>query len=261
MPHQRFFIVPGVLLGAALLTMSADSAALYPQEKTPGRAIQQLISEVDLSCSFFLAEAPPSLRIAAPARDNEKSVLSDFDEFYVDAGGMEFPRDQAWQIVESGPVFRAGGEGGAAGTVVFKRGRARFVRREGEKALFRVEKACGPIMVGSGLVPFIESPTLRGEVLPWEGPFQGGDVLTGRVVFLDNDLVQLSAGLWALIDLGTEHGLAVGRQLTVFHKEGEAVPPQAVGTVIVIDAGGRWATIKALGSRDAIRLGDLVQVK
>jgi hypothetical protein len=34
-----------------------------------------------------------------------------------------------------------------------------------------------------------------------------------------------------------------------------------VGTVIVINLGSRWATVKVLGAQDSIRLGDLVQGK
>jgi hypothetical protein len=261
MSKARLSLTSLILGGAVCFALSLGAAARPPQVQPRPAAVVELISEVDLSCSFLLVDAPTSFRIASSARGNEKSVLTDFDLFYVDSGSAEMSPEKAWTVLEYGPMVRLGERKDLRGIVAFKRGRARFVRMEGDKAQFRIEKACGPIMVGYGLVPVAEAEPLRGTPLAWDVPFQGGEVLTGRIVFLDNDLVQIAAGFWAIIDLGAEHGLTVGQQLTVFHQEGRAVPPQAVGNIIVIEAGGRWATVKALSSKDSIRLGDLVQVK
>jgi hypothetical protein len=103
----------------------------------------------------------------------------------------------------------------------------------------------------------MEPATLRGEQQAWDVPFGEGGTSAGRVVFLDDDLVQLGTGQWAIVDLGGEDGLAVGQQLALFHQAGE-VPPQAVGNAVVISLGPRWATVKILSAKDTIRLGDLV---
>jgi len=249
-----------VSLGTALGVVTAVSASNEPQVAPRRAPVETLIAEVDLTCSFFLVDEPADFRIAAPARDKEKSVLTDFDLFYAAAGDREFSPDRLWTIVEYGPSIRLGRQGDVRAIVAYMRGRARFVRLEGGRALFRVEKACGPVMVGNGLVPFEEAAKLRGEQTPWDIPFEDGGTATGRVVFLDNEFVQIAAGFWAIINLGAEDGLAVGEQLTVFRKAG-AVPPQAVGNIIVIALGPRWATVKALGSKDSILLGDLVRTR
>jgi hypothetical protein len=259
MKSLRRFVRWSLVVGCGFAGAASGAAIPSFQAVADKESGPPLISEVDVSCAFFVAEGPPALRVAAPARENEKSVLSDFDVFYVEAGGLDLSADKAWTILEYGPVLNLGG-GGTRGTVAFKRGRARFVRMEGSKALFRVEKACGPIRAGDGLVPARETPVVRGRPIAWDVPFQGGDVL-GRIVFLDNNLVQIAVGQWALVDVGSENGLSVGRQLTVYREGSGTIPPQALGSVIVIDAGARWATVKVLASNDAIRLGDLLQVK
>ena len=64
-----------------------------------------------------------------------------------------------------------------------------------------------------------------------------------------------------LIDLGAEQGLKVGQQLTAFSKpEGER-PPRAAANVVVVGLGRATATVKVLSARDALRRGDLVQLK
>ncbi|MDP2916099.1 MAG: hypothetical protein Q8O91_11690, partial [Candidatus Aminicenantes bacterium] len=88
-----------------------------------------------------------------------------------------------------------------------------------------------------------------------------GESLSGRIIFLDNQFFQIGSGQWALIDLGREQGLQVGRQLTLFHQAVKGLPSEAVGNAIVIDAGRVTSTIKVLSAKDAIVLGDLVQVK
>jgi hypothetical protein len=257
MPSKRQAVF--LLFAAGALFSSVFLGPASGGAQTPRRpARETLIADVDLTCSFILVETPAAFRVGPPATDDQKTVFSDFDQFYsVGTPAEEMSPGRVWTILEYGPSVRLGERKDIRGTIAFRRGRARFLRMDGTRAKFQIEKACGPVMAGYGLVPFMEPATLRGEQQAWDVPFGEGGTSAGRVVFLDDDLVQLGTGQWAIVDLGGEDGLAVGQQLALFHQAGE-VPPQAVGNAVVISLGPRWATVKILSAKDTIRLGDLV---
>ena len=248
---------------------------LLPALSTAGRTVQlgadkdktfqnvyALISESDLYCSFFVLEDEPWLRIAAGDRGAGKMLLADGDLFYFKAGPDEGLKEgQVMMVLEIGPKVGGLGLKRSPGPVVYRRGRARLVRFDKDFAVGRVEKACGPVMVGHYLVPFAEKEGLLGKDLGFDGPLRDGESLSGRIIFLDNQFFQIGPGQWALIDLGREQGLQVGRQLTLVHQAVKGLPSEAVGNAIVIDAGRVTSTIKVLSAKDAIILGDLVQVK
>jgi hypothetical protein len=221
-----------------------------------------LISESDLYCSFFVLEEEPQLKIAACERGAEKMLLTDGDQFYFKAGPDEGLKEgQVMMVLEIGPKVSGPGLKKSSGPVVFRRGRARLVRFEKDFALGRVEKACGPVMVGNSLVPFVEKDGLLGKDLGFDVPVRNQETLSGRIIFLDNQVTQIGSGQWALIDLGREQGLQFGQQLTVVHRAAEGLPLETIGNAIIIDAGRVTSTIKILSAKDAIGLGDLVQVK
>jgi hypothetical protein len=221
-----------------------------------------LISESDLYCSFFVLEDIPAVKIAASEKGGEKSLLSDGDIFYIDRGlESGLAEGQMMTILEIGPAVSSPGAKKRFGPAAFKRGRARIVKLENGRFLARVEKACGEIRVGDSLVPFEEKEGILGNDLGYQASVQVDEAATGRIVFLDEQFVQIGPGQWALIDLGRDSGIQFGQQLTVFHEYGKGLPPEAVANVIVIDAGRFTSTIKVLSAKDAVKIGDLVQVK
>ena len=104
-------------------------------------------------------------------------------------------------------------------------------------------------------------PPLLGRDQGYAGAFQGGEVLTGRIVFLPDDRDQLGANGHALIDRGRDAGLEAGQQLTVFSAPQGGAAPRAVANAVVVRTGPGASTIKILSLRDVVRRGDLVQVK
>jgi hypothetical protein len=221
-----------------------------------------LIADTDLTCSFYIRESPLKVRIVSAVQAGEKSVLTESDLFYAEGASEAeaFRENDIWSVVEWGPLVRAQSFSGPLGNAALPRGLARVVRVENGRAVMKIEKACGPIVAGFHLLPFKAGSILRGPELEYDLPIQGGETLTGRIVFLESDFVQIARGHWAIIDIGAEQGLEAGRQLSVFHKEGDVLP-RAIGNVVVIRTGARWATVKILASKDSVRAGDIVQVK
>lgn len=249
------FLLPALSTAGRTVQLGAD------KDKTFQNAYA-LISESDLYCSFFVLEDEPRLRIAAGERGVKKMLLADGDLFYFKAGPDEGLKEgQVMTVLEIGPKVGGPGLKRSPGSVVYRRGRARLVRFDKDFVVGCVEKACGPVMAGNYLVPFSEKEGLLGKDLGFDGPLRDGESLSGRIIFLDNQFFQIGPGQWALIDLGREQGLQVGRQLTLVHQGVKGLPSEAVGNAIVIDAGRVTSTIKVLSAKDAIILGDLVQVK
>jgi len=258
--HLRFVVIAAAVFG--LVGFKGIESTLASQTAQKAAAGPMLIAEVDLECSFFICDSTPKIRLSSPIRTGEKTVLTEGDQFYSEPAPEAelFRENDAWSILEFGSRIRGKNSSGTLGMLAFQRGRARVIRIEDGRALMQIEKACGAITKGNFLIPFKKGSILRGPELAYNFPFRKGDALTAQVILLDSNINQIARGHWALIDIGADQGLEPGRQLTAFRKEG-TLPPQAIGNVIVIRVGARWATIKVLDSKDGIQMGDLIQVK
>ncbi len=245
-----------VVIFAFCAVLFAGSAG---QEKTLRNAAV-LISEADLYCSFFVADKAPRLKIVSVPAGIEKTILADGDPFYAAGGTLAGLKEgQVMAIVEAGPSLTGGKAKGV--NLMFRRGRAKLVRIDKERVLANVERACAPVMVGNGLVPFVEREGLLGHDLGFPAKFGPEGTRTGSIIFLNGEVAQIGSGQWALIDLGAEAGLKFGQQLGVFHPGDKDRPAEPIGNAIIIDAGRGAATIKILSAKDAIRVGDLVQAR
>ncbi len=220
-----------------------------------------LITESDIYCSFFILEEFPNVKISAAERSSEKTMFSDGDLFYVDKGSETgLQENQVWMILEIGDKIKSTDLRLGLGPLAFKRGRARIVQTEAGRSLAKVERSCGRVVIGNFLVPFEEKEGLLGKDLGFDVPAKEG-AQTGKLVYLQNDLNQIGSGNWAIIDMGKAQGIELGQQLTIFKSTGKDLLSEAIGNSVVIDLGTQSATVKILSCRDAVRLGNPVQVK
>lgn len=258
--YARFFLclIPALVLAGA----SAGQEVQTQIEKAKiFRDTYPLISETDLHCSFFLLEESPKIKIIASDRDNEKTMFSDMDTFYVDKGkndGLE--EGQVWTILEIGDKIKPVGLRPSIGSVAFKRGRARIVRTEAGRSLARVEKSCGQVRIGNFFIPAQDKEALLGKDQGFKVQAKEG-AQTGKFVYLQNEQNQIGTGNWGLVDMGKNQGIQIGQQLTIFKGIQNDLPFEPIGNLVVIDAGSKTCTVKILSCKDAIRLDFPVQVK
>lgn len=222
-----------------------------------------LVTDSDLRCSFFVLEATPSARIEAAESSDGMTLIGEGQRVWARAADGEDVRPgQVFTIVEKNTLPPGSKSPQGPGPIAFRRGRLRVLRIEGPRFLGQVEKTCGPIQAGNLLLPFEEKAPVLGKDLGYDAVYKGGgDVPTGRLAFFRDELVQAGIGDWILIDMGSKQGLQIGQQLTVFGKPEGSNPPRAVANVVIVDAGPATATVKVLSARDALQIGDLVQVK
>jgi hypothetical protein len=251
----------GVAILGLLLPVVSSQVQIAADRDKAFHDVFTLIADSDLHCSFFVLEEEPKLRIAAGETGVDKMLLADGDLFYFKAdpdAGLTV--GQALMILEIGPKVRSFSQKTRLGPVAFRRGRARVIRFDKDYVVARVDKSCGPVTAGNALVPFVEKEGLLGRDLGFEGPLPGGESV-GRIVFFDNEMIQIGSGQWALIDIGLEQGLYVGQQLTIAHRAAEGFPLEAIANAVVIDAGRLSSTIKVLSAKTVVGLGDPVFIK
>ncbi len=227
------------------------------QSLKPGTSNYELITDSDLYCSFYMLEQGkpmPDIQIIGAERMNEKVLLEDSDLIYINRG--------KGSGVEIGQLFEVVGLESKVppyGSVVQRRCRARVVRMEDTTAVARLERTCSAARVGDYLLPYEER---EGEI----NKDKGFDVMDpnaskhGLVIYVEQDSVMVGAGNWALINMGRQHCVQIGDQLTVFHRAKPNLPREAVASLIIIDVRGATSTVKVLSGRDTVEVGDEVQL-
>jgi hypothetical protein len=273
-PHKKALL--GLFVSIALAisfgpasaqTMSEDQEQVQHQIERAKifREAYPIIAEVDLYCSLFVYEGDvPDLMIVGAEKGYEKTILSDADIVFLNKGknaGLEV--GQVFQVVEIGEPL------GNLGRLANRRGRAHVIFLEDERAVARIEKSCGRLMVGNYLVPFEEKETMLGKDLGYEVYAEGDSKPIGNIVYLERDYNQIGSGAWAVIDIGDEAGVQVGQQLTIYKRirnpqtleYRDDLPRIGVGSSVVISTGTRTATVKVLSCWDSISIGQMVQAK
>jgi hypothetical protein len=257
--NKSCLLVLAIGMAAAGFAVDGGQTPLPAQADKPVRGFSFLTSDADLYCSFFILNEIPTLRIVGG--DNSRTLFSDGDLVYFKGTGRDVPAEgQVMAVLELGPKVAAAGRKSSLGPLAFQRGRVRVLRIENGLGTARVEKACGSLMPGHFLVPFLEKNRVSVKDTGLTGRAWSGGALSGRVVFLEDNAVQIATGQRALIDLGRDDGLELGRLLTVFVQGAKDQPYEPTANVVVIDVGKASATVKVLMAKSPVRAGDLVQV-
>jgi hypothetical protein len=246
------------LIGLCLFVPARASAQDQIRRAKIFEDTYQMISDTDLYGSFYMLEEGkplPDLRIIGSEMMNEKDNLTDGDLIYLNKGkadGLEI--GQLFQIIgveEKVAPF---------GTIVWRRARARIIRLDEKVATARIERSFWPTRVGDYLLPFEESEGQVGKDAGY-GQMDPNATKRGRVIFIDIAREMSGPGQWALINLGRQQCVQIGDQLTLFHRAKPDLPREAVGSLIIIDVRGATSTVKILSGRDAVMVGDEVQLK
>ena len=219
--------------------------------------IYDLLTETDLNCSFFIMDDEETdTKIFGAEKEYERVQFNNGDIVYINKGrndGVE--EGQMFTVLEVGKPIAG------YGPLVHQRGRVRVVALEENAASARVEKACGPVMIGNFLVPFEEKEGRLGKDLGFNVPPYETDGLKGEILFMNEDFAQGGSGDWALLNLGEVDGIQLGQQLVVYRKLYEGTPLFVFGNMVVIDTQKRTCTVKVLSCKDALLIGDLVQTR
>jgi hypothetical protein len=249
-----FFLVISVgliFLGTGLAQENQIEKAKIFQEDYP------LITESDLYCSIYiLDDALPGIKIIGAERQEEKILLNDGDKFYIDKGkadGLEI--GQVFLVIGVGPKIMD------YGNLTSKAGRARIIGLEESRGTVRIDKTCGQVLLGNDLIPFEEKEGMLGKDEGYAQELDENQGTMGSLIFIDTELHIAGTGQWAIIDMGSDKGVHVGQQMTIFKRVKIGVPREAIGSLVVIDVQKRTSTVKLLSCRDAVEVGFQVQTR
>ena len=134
----------------------------------------------------------------------------------------------------------------------------RIVAVNESTAVAAFEHVCGPVAANDYLEPFA-APVVPPGAERDEAPGQPDFNSMGQIIVGNEDRNTMAAGEFALVDRGSEHGIAPGTRLALFRSLGVSGAPLApVGEAVVITVGPTVSLTRITRARDAIRGGDLV---
>jgi len=218
--------------------------------------IYNLLSEVDLYCSFLIWEGKiPDLKIVGAERASEQKMFSDRDVIYLNKGKNDgLGNDQVFLIMKIEDRLPG------YGRIALKKGNARLIESTNDMSTAIIEHSCGDIRIGHYLVPIESQNGFMGEDLGYDVPSFEADGMKGKVICLQDNNTMIGMHHWALINLGSEDGIQVGQQLILYRNTRKGPSVQIFGNSVVINVQTQTSTIKVLSSRDALRSGDLIMV-
>lgn len=266
--HGKIFISSVVIF---LLFFLGMGFGLNPTEKGGNQSqktkkaklykdVYPLISESDLYCSFFVIEEKElETKIISDAKMEERNLLREHDIFNINKGRIDgLEPGQMFLILEIGQKIRNPITREKFGYLALRRGRAQVIEVGENRASARLEKPCGQVTVGYYLVPFEEKRGLLGVNLGYDVSPSEEEGVGGMIIYMLRDYRQISSGHWGIIDLGEEDGLQFGQQMIICREKEKSL--EVIGNLIVIDTQRRTSTVKILSTKEALRIGDIVQV-
>ena len=125
-------------------------------------------------------------------------------------------------------------------------------------AIAAVENACGAIMTGDYIEPFVRpTPPAAVDVVDTSG--QLDFTALGRVLFGNDAALTSAAGDFVLIDQGVDRGFAPGAHVALYRDPGEpGVPLVAIGEAAVVSVGPEMSLVRVNMARTEVRTGDYV---
>jgi hypothetical protein len=137
-------------------------------------------------------------------------------------------------------------------------GWVRIVAANESTAVASFDHVCGPVAANDYLEPFV-APVVPPGADRDEAPGEPDFNAMGQIVVGNEERNSMAVGDFALIDRGTQHGMAPGARLALYRSVGvSGMPLASVGEAIVITVSQTMALARITRAKDAIRGGDFV---
>ncbi len=279
---------PGGAAGANGETAAGQSGLRVDTTVAP---LQPLGSEDDIYCSGYIGDIDeqfgyhligseydglsPTLAGTGTARhpvhgiygnDTVKYNLSVGDIVYVD-GGMAAGLSPGvlYSIVGPRDVVRNPATHDVVGRVYEYQGRLRLLTVQDGFAIAEIVQACGSILAGAGLKPFVPEPVPLGRrtgMRPANTPVSA-DALADAPVILraKDDIVSIGEDHVVFVSLGAESGAAPGDVYTIYRSSIAGHPPIVLGELALLSVHPRGSVARVIASRYPIYIGDRLEPK
>ena len=241
-----------VMTAAVVMAAAAPAAA---QSDVPVLTPVQIA----LACAPppTIAGEPDHARHIAGAQDTAaRTVFGSHDLVVLDGGAKDGLQLGQWFFVRRANRFGMYGPGRGRGAKTL--GWLHVVAINDATAIAQVDHTCGAVIAGDYLEPFIAPAVPTG----FDTTETTGDPdfeNLGRIVNGSEDRSTFGDGDFALIDRGTEQGVAPGQRFAIYRDLRVAgLPLASVGEAVVVSTSGSVAVARITRVRDAVIEGDYI---
>ena len=244
-----------VMTAAVVMATAAPSAAQGDMPVlTP--------AEVALACAPppTIAGEPDHVRHIAGAQDTAaRTVFGSHDLVVLDGGAKDGLQLGQWFFVRRANRFGMYGPGHGRGAKTL--GWLHVVAINDATAIAQVDQTCGAVIAGDYLEPFVApavTPALDTAAATGDPDFDN----LGRIVNGSEDRSTFGNGDFALINRGSEQGVAPGQHFAIYRDLRVAgLPLASVGEAVVVSTGDSVAVARITRVRDAVIQGDYVALR
>ena len=233
-----------------------------------GSRLHKVSEEDTIRCGSYVADdgEDDSLKVIGSELGQERISFSDRDILYLNRGSNSGIRvGDRYTVHHKTYKVKHPVSTRTIGTKVETTGWVRVLLVQEDTATVIVEQACLDMHAGDYLKPFerVNVPLIRSGQSPPNRLTPPTGKATGYIIDHEMDKAATGTGDLLSIDLGSGDGITPGNRLTVFRSMYPTVPTarNVVGEVAVVTVRERTALAKVIYSRDAILIGDQVELR
>jgi hypothetical protein len=218
-------------------------------------------AQIALACAPppTIAGEPDHVRHIAGAQDTAaRTVFGSHDLVVLDGGAKDGLQLGQWFFVRRANRFGMYGPGHGRGAKTL--GWLHVVAINDATAIAQVDHTCGAVIAGDYLEPFVApaAPAAVDAEATGEPDFDN----LGRIVNGSEDRSTFGDGDFALIDRGSEQGVAPGQRFAIYRDLRIAgLPLASVGEAVVVSTGDSVAVARITRVRDAVIEGDYIAMR
>ncbi len=233
-----------------------------------GPKLSPITEEATLQCADYISNSreDESLKIIGSEEGSDKIAFGDRDILYLNKGsnagikaGDVYTMHHALNVVKH-PATRS-----KIGTKIETTGWAQVILVEENSATVVVEQACVDIHAGDYLKPIekVNVPLVLDRTIPDRMTPPSGKLSNQYIVDIQGDSTIAAAGHLVTIDAGSEGGVAPGNVFIIYRTMYPSVPTprNVLGELAVVAVRDRTATAKVTYSRDAVMIGDQIELR
>jgi hypothetical protein len=233
-----------------------------------GPKLSPITEESTLQCADYISDSreDESLKIIGSEEGSDKIAFGDRDILYLNKGsnagikaGDVYTMHHALNVVKH-PATRS-----KLGTKIETTGWGQVILVDENSATLVVEQACLDIHAGDYLRPIekVNVPLVLDRAIPDRLTPLSGKMTNQYIVDIQGDSTIAAAGHLVTIDAGSEGGVAPGNVFVIYRTVYPSVPTprNVLGELAVIAVRDRTATAKVTYSRDAVMIGDQIELR
>jgi hypothetical protein len=252
-----------VMRGAWLVAVTLavlSSAAVPAGQLASGRAAgQPRTGELDIACGprAVYALSTPSL-VVLGSQQGSTQLVAPYHGIVISGGSnQDIKLGQEYYVRRVIPPMDRGKWTPGDVIGIHTAGWIKIVQVEGGSAVADAVYACDGFEIGDFLEPFTP-PSPDPKPIPGGQPdFEN----PGMVLFGDEQRTMAAGTSLIVIDLGAEHGVKAGHQLTVFRRSLNGIGPiHSVARGMAISVMPETSMVRLDRARDAVYAGDLIAV-